>query len=47
MTRPESNPLFVDDESVVKAFSPQEVNHLTSLWNEELVHFDKVVFCLS
>jgi hypothetical protein len=43
VNRPDSHPLFLGDEAVVKAFSPQEVNHLTSLWNEEIVHFDKVL----
>ncbi len=30
----------------MKSFSPQEVTHLTALWNEEMAHFEKVIIII-
>jgi hypothetical protein len=41
-TRPELDPYFIEDESVVKLFKPHEVKHLKEIYDEEILHFDKV-----
>mmetsp|Transcript_12964 Transcript_12964/g.19527 ORF Transcript_12964/g.19527 Transcript_12964/m.19527 type:complete len:579 (-) Transcript_12964:200-1936(-) len=40
--RPDLDPYFIPDEVVVKMFAPHEVSHLREVYDEEILHFDKV-----
>ena len=43
VTRPDRDPYFIEDEVVVKVLRPHEVRHLREIYDEEMLHFDKVM----